>query len=87
MARCIFEWPLEKWPYTRRCGNDTIYDRETYVEKVVCAEHDKCFCCGVKPTQGNGEYVQIPEFCVECNDNRCDAYPGTCPNRESKRNV
>lgn len=74
--RCIFEWNPGKWPYVKRCETTAIEG------KVVCAEHDKCFCCGTKPTVGLSDSHRLAEFCDDCVLNRCDAFPGTCWNKE-----
>lgn len=34
-----------------------------------------CECCGKNSAGGTNEY--FPQYCAECNDWRCDVFPGT----------
>lgn len=41
-----------------------------------------CQCCGhsFEWFRGNPMGKAVSDFCDDCSLNRCDAYPGTCPN-------
>ena len=45
---------------------------------------EKCECCGqdfIPRNFDDGAGNTLSDFCIDCKLNRCDAFPGTCPNR------
>ena len=48
-----------------------------------------CECCGNPIPMRNPDPwdERMNEYCEECAWNRCDAFPGTCPNRKTRKRL